>query len=308
MRFATLPLGATGSVLRVVCWPWQLVLCGIPLRLPLTCAAEHDELLCQLFHCNHPHARVYHSSVDSFEWTCHAPFSLLTASPPCPAFATLRGSPGQASDQADGWYQLISILRTVQPGFLLLENVPGAVSKLHQIRHAMSLAGFQMASSTEIDVGNYSCGTRLRWLFLWKRTAIPILKEGGVVLPRLANPSVRLADAVLSANLVGAELSIPAKELAVLCDPRLDDPRGSNKTFQGVWESRIVTLDGSPSAFTHSYPRNTSLPKNLLKRRGLHLQVLNDGSITRYFSGRYFVSTVFRGCGFLRTPLGRGKR
>ena len=188
--------------------------------------------------------------MDSFEWTQHAPCSLLTASPP-----TLRGSPGLSSDQADGWFQLFTILTTAQQGFLLLENVPGAVSKLHQIRHAMSLAGFQMASSTEVDVGNYSSGTRLRWLSIWKRTASPILREGGWVLPKMMNPSLKMADAVLSPSLVGAELSILCKELAILCDPRLDGPGGSNKSPQAVWESRIVTPDGRPAAFTHSYPR-----------------------------------------------------
>ena len=111
-----------------------------------------DDMAAKALRANNVAREVINTAVGDAAWWEGEPWSVTMASPPCPCFNTLKGSPGLGHPSAEAWYEFFSFVRSTQPSYILIENVTGAIQKLSQKRHAMYLCGFKPLTSRTIDL------------------------------------------------------------------------------------------------------------------------------------------------------------
>ena len=114
----------------------------------MKCAVENGYRVALAFSQNHK-TPVFHVDVANCSWLPREAVDVACASPPCPAFSSLKGFPGFTDSAALPWSDLLVYLRHTQPPLALLENPSAIAKKRHQVRLFMKSAGYRLVTATD---------------------------------------------------------------------------------------------------------------------------------------------------------------
>ena len=211
-------------------------------------------------------------------------FGGLATSPPCPAFSTLRGSPGFKSKAADPWKQLFSAARSLQTPFVLIENVSGILAHLDIVKDVMQACGYRLASSRVCDLADFAPAKRSRWIGLFMRQHMTMSCPLADFYPRYGPKFIGLCHAVQPKEWPTEDLQIPEDVREILSNPVY---MKGTKTPEQTWQKRLVKEYQTAPTFTHQYGNAWNLPHHTLLAGGLHCPILSPcglDSNSRMFS------------------------
>ena len=248
----------------------------------VTVAVENNYRAAQAFRRNHQ-TPLAEMDVADCTWISKEPIDAACASPPCPAFSTLKGTPGFTDKAATPWRELMVYLRHAQPPFLLLENPSAITKKQHQVRLFMKLSGYRLVSATDVSLSDFTPFQRDRWISIWSRWAdppVPFPQGPHPWLPKGYYHTLKSFACVADPDILVADLHLTAEHVQKLKDPKYS----RQSTAQATWQSRLVTACNQCNTIQRLYGQSFDLPEHLLSQFGLHCPLFYDGNVARLFS------------------------
>ena len=248
----------------------------------VTVAVENNYRAAQAFRRNHQ-TPLAEMDVADCTWISKEPIDAACASPPCPAFSTLKGTPGFTDKAATPWRELMVYLRHAQPPFLLLENPSAITKKQHQVRLFMKLSGYRLVSATDVSLSDFTPFQRDRWISIWSRWAdppVPFPQGPHPWLPKGYYHTLKSFACVADPDILVADLQLTAEQVQKLKDPKYS----RQSTAQATWQSRLVTACNQCYTIQRLYGQSFDLPEHLLSQFGLHCPLFYDGNVARLFS------------------------
>ena len=259
-------------------WSLASKACGKSMRK----AVENDYRAAQAFRANHE-TPLAEMDVGDCAWLDRLSVDVVCASPPCPAFSALKGTPGFSDKAALPWRDLLATLRHTQPPFVLLENPSAIAKKQHHVRLFMKLAGYRLVTATDVALSNFSPFQRDRWISVWTRCAdppVPFPPGPHPWLPKGFFHTLQSFTCVADPDILVADLQLSREQIQTLQDVRFS----RQATPHATWQARLITPGSQCSTIQRLYGQNFDLPTHLLSQFGLHCPLFFDGNVARLFS------------------------
>ena len=260
-------------------WSWAAKTLGIQ----MWASVEANPYVAEAFNVNHE-LQCHAIEVSNWTWVKGRAFAGLASSPPCPAFSTLRGSPGFQSKAADPWKQLFSACRSLQTPCVLIENVSGILAHLDIVKDVMRVCGYRLVSSRVCDLADMAPAKRSRWFGMFMRQHMKLTCPLADFYPKFGPKFIGLCRAVQPKEWPTEDLQIPEDIKDILSNPVY--VKGA-KTPEQTWQRRLVKEYHTAPTFTHQYGNAWNLPPPTLLKGGLHCPIFSPcgpDSTPRMFS------------------------
>ena len=249
-------------------------------------AVDNDPVACTGYRLNHGVA-PFCCSVGQAIWVPSEPREGILASPPCPIFSNFTGAQGFQSNigATDGWSEMMTMLRFVQPPVFLLENPTSMHKRLNEVREYMRVVGYKLVQVQAVQLGDFGPMKRDRSISIWARVydhRFLQVDHQHPWLPKGQYHTLLSFQCLAPINLLTDELHITDQHRMILTDPGING--GSTKA--SAWCKHQIFPGQQAPTIQCKYVANLRMNPVFLKRFGLHCPVLvsPESLQPRYFS------------------------
>ena len=213
---------------------------------------------------------------------------VVCVSPPCPPYSMAARGKGLGCNE--GWVTVSSIVAIsyLRPKIILLENVAALLKHCHWdlIRLVIESMEYSIVAKHTVNASQVSPQNRDRCLLILAQNDETLNRDVQMVFPKLPGFSLMTFGAILNdLQDLWEGVRIDDKTLAIYLDEQyLPKQNGSKKLKMDVAGYRIKLPSETFGCLMASYTFQHELPKDMLAKKGLFGNLIQQGQIIRFMS------------------------
>ena len=213
----------------------------------------------------------------------------VCVSPPCPPYSLAANGKGLGCNE--GWVTLSCIIAIayLSPKLILLENVAAILKHNHWelIQLVIQTMGYSIVAKHAVNASQVSPQNRDRCLLILAKNNESMKRDVHMVFPMLPNFSLMTFGAIMEDLLDMREgVMIDEKLLAIYLDERyLPKQTGVKRLKMDVAAYRIKLPSETVGCIMASYTFQHELSREMLSRKGLFGNLVQQGQIVRFLTG-----------------------